>query len=105
MTTVGAPATTSSRQTGREFWRGVLAPAGSPRSRAGRSTRCRASPSTRSRPDDVAAALQRLADDLGVPLSAVLLAAHAKVLAALSGEREVDDRLRRPPGGRPCRAG
>ena len=35
------------------------------------------------------AALRRLADELAVPLSAVLLAAHAKVLAALSGEREV----------------
>ena len=35
------------------------------------------------------AALRRLADELAVPLSSVLLAAHAKVLAALSGEREV----------------
>ena len=33
--------------------------------------------------------LRRMADELGVPLSSVLLAAHAKVLAALSGEREV----------------
>ena len=40
-------------------------------------------------PDDLAAALRRLADELGVPLSSVLLAAHAKVLAALSGEAEV----------------
>ena len=40
-------------------------------------------------PDDRVAALRRLADELGVPLSSVLLAAHAKVLAALSGEREV----------------
>ncbi|MCA1676829.1 MAG: hypothetical protein LC799_33190, partial [Actinobacteria bacterium] len=32
---------------------------------------------------------RRLADELAVPLSSVLLAAHAKVLAALSGEREV----------------
>jgi amino acid adenylation domain-containing protein len=40
-------------------------------------------------PDDRVAALRRLADDLGVPLGSVLLAAHGKVLAGLSGEREV----------------
>ncbi len=40
-------------------------------------------------PDDRVAALRRLADELGVPLDSVLLAAHGKVLAALSGEREV----------------
>ncbi|MGW0818283.1 non-ribosomal peptide synthetase [Streptomyces viridiviolaceus] len=36
-----------------------------------------------------ATALQRLADDLAVRLSSVLLAAHAKVLAALTGECDV----------------
>ena len=43
--------------------------------------------------------------ELAMPLSAVLLAAHVKVLAALSGETEVVDRLRPGPGGRPlpCR--
>lgn len=40
-------------------------------------------------PDDVVAALGRLAEDLAVPLDSVLLTAHAKVLAALSGEHEV----------------
>src|SRR5687768_11199703 len=40
-------------------------------------------------PDEMMAASRRLANDLGVPLSSVLLAAHAKVLGALSGEREV----------------
>src|SRR5258707_11379212 len=40
-------------------------------------------------PDELVAALRRLANDLAVPLSSVLLAAHAKVLGALSGEREV----------------
>src|SRR5437773_816248 len=40
-------------------------------------------------PDDLVAVLRRLADDLGVPFHSVLLTAHAKVLAALSGEREV----------------
>ena len=40
-------------------------------------------------PDELMAALHRVADALAVPLSAVLLTAHAKVLGALSGEREV----------------
>src|SRR5207245_762549 len=39
--------------------------------------------------DKLVAALRRLGDELIVPLSSVLLTAHAKVLAALSGEREV----------------
>jgi len=39
--------------------------------------------------NEVVAALRRLADELAVPLSSVLLTAHAKVLGALSGEREV----------------
>src|SRR5437879_5715611 len=40
-------------------------------------------------PDELMAASRRLAKDLAVPLSSVLLTAHAKVLGALSGEREV----------------
>ncbi|MFE0044556.1 amino acid adenylation domain-containing protein [Streptomyces albireticuli] len=40
-------------------------------------------------PDDLLAASERLADALAVPLGSVLLAAHVRVLAALSGEREV----------------
>src|SRR5436190_22774828 len=40
-------------------------------------------------PDELMAASRQLANDLTVPLSSVLLAAHAKVLGALSGEREV----------------
>src|SRR5262245_23998077 len=40
-------------------------------------------------PDKLVAALRRLANDMAVPLSSVLLAAHAKVLGALSGESEV----------------
>jgi amino acid adenylation domain-containing protein len=39
--------------------------------------------------DDLSAALYLLADALGVPLHSVLLAAYAKVLAELTGEREV----------------
>src|SRR3989454_5086923 len=40
-------------------------------------------------PDELMAALRRLADELAVPLSSVLLTAHAEVLGALSGEHEV----------------
>ncbi len=40
-------------------------------------------------PAGVRAAVRRLANGLRVPTSAVLVAAHAKVLAVLSGEREV----------------
>lgn len=56
-------------------------------------------------PDDVAAASARLAKDLAVPLESVLLAAHAKVLAALSGEHEVATGYVTAQGGRPlpCR--
>ncbi|MEU9319725.1 amino acid adenylation domain-containing protein [Streptomyces sp. NPDC048295] len=56
-------------------------------------------------PDDVVAALERLAEELAVPLGSVLLAAHAKVLAALSGEHEVATGYAGTEGGRPlpCR--
>ncbi|MFF4573895.1 amino acid adenylation domain-containing protein [Streptomyces sp. NPDC001410] len=40
-------------------------------------------------PDDVADAARGLVRHLAVPVSALLLAAHAKVLAALSGEQDV----------------
>ncbi|MGW0797260.1 non-ribosomal peptide synthetase [Streptomyces sp. NPDC002692] len=40
-------------------------------------------------PADVTEAVRRLARDVGAPVTSVLLAAHAKVLAVLSGEPEV----------------
>jgi amino acid adenylation domain-containing protein len=40
-------------------------------------------------PDELAAALRRLANEMAVPLGSVLLAAHAKVIAAVSGEPEI----------------
>ena len=56
-------------------------------------------------PGDLVAALRALADELAVPLSSVLLAAHAKVLAALSGEREIVTGYVAVQGGQPlpCR--
>lgn len=54
-------------------------------------------------PDDLLAAARRRAAELRVPLSTLLLVAHAKVLAALSGERAVSTGY--VAGGRPlpCR--
>src|SRR5437773_7987497 len=82
--------TVTAVESGREFWRGVLL--------AGEFTvlpRWTLDPvpgvgehDTRI-PDELVAALRRLANELAVPLSSVLLTAHAKVLGALSGEREV----------------
>ena len=82
---MGTPAEPS-----REFWRGVLAAGGftaiprwtlDPVAGVGEHE----API----PDDHLVALGRLANELAVSLQSVLLAAHAKVLAALSGEREV----------------
>lgn len=66
-------------------------------------------------PDELGAALRGLADELAMPLRSVLLAAHAAVLAALSGEREVTTGYVTVEGGRsertrsdrtlPCRLG
>jgi amino acid adenylation domain-containing protein len=90
MTSIKEPDTEARAQAGREFWRGVLLPGGRtaiPRwsSRpvpgvAGHETPI---------PAGLATALSRLADELAMPVGAVLLAVHAKVLAALSGEPAV----------------
>ena len=93
-------------EAGREFWRGVLAPAGPPRSRGGPSIRCRASAEHEAAiPGRPGRGIARLADELAVPLSSVLLAAHAKVLAALSGEREVVTGYVAAEGAGRCPAG
>jgi len=57
-------------------------------------------------PGDLLPALRQRAAELGVALSSVLLAAHAKVLAALSGESEVMTGYLAAPRGRPlpCRS-
>ncbi|MEV5667081.1 non-ribosomal peptide synthetase [Streptomyces flaveolus] len=49
-------------------------------------------------PHDVTAALEQRARELGVPLTAILLAAHAKVLALLSGAPAVRSGYRPPAG-------
>src|SRR6266481_6407144 len=82
--------TVTTAERGREFWRGVLLAGGftvlprwtlEPVPGLGEhEARI---------PDELVASLRRLANELAVPFSSVLLTAHAKVLAALSGEREV----------------
>ena len=91
-------------EAGREFWRGVLVAGGFtaiPRWTLDPVTGVVEHEATI--PDDLVAALRLLADELAVPLSSVLLAAHAKVLAALSGEREVATGYVAARGGRPGR--
>ncbi len=97
-------ATTSER--GRAFWRGVLLAGGFtalPRWTLDPVPGVGEHEATI--PDGLAAALRRLAAELAVPLSSVLLTAHVKVLAALSGEPEVSTGYAasqgRPP--LPCR--
>src|SRR6266704_4764925 len=75
---------------GREFWRGVLLAGGStvlPRWTLNPVPGVHEHEATI--PDELVAALRRLANELAVPLGSVLLTAHAKVLGALSGESEV----------------
>jgi amino acid adenylation domain-containing protein len=77
-------------QAGREFWRGVLAAGGfTAIPRWTLDPVPGVAEHEAAIPDDLVVALRGMADELGVPLSPVLLAAHAKVLAALSGDREV----------------
>ncbi|MCX4775570.1 non-ribosomal peptide synthetase [Streptomyces sp. NBC_01264] len=93
--------------TSREFWHGVLAagsgfaplPRWTPAPVAGVAEYEAQVPAGR------ATALRRLADDLGVSLDCVLLTAHAKVLAALSGEQEVTTGYVAASGGRPLPCG
>ena len=93
-------------KTGREFWRGVLVAGGFtviPRWTLNPVMGVAEYEVTI--PEDIAAAVRRLAEELAVPLRSVLLAAHAKVLAALSGEREVVTGYVAVAGGGRCPAG
>ncbi|GAA5119182.1 non-ribosomal peptide synthetase [Pseudonocardia adelaidensis] len=89
-------------ETGREFWRAVLVAGG-----ATAIPRWTLDPApgvaehVAILDDDLAAAVRRLADGLRLPLHSVALAAHAKVLAALSGEQDVVTGYAAGPGGRP----
>ncbi|MET7719139.1 AMP-binding protein, partial [Streptomyces sp. NPDC005407] len=80
----------SRMETGREYWRGVLTAGGfTPAPRWTLHPVTGVGQYETPAPDDIVTGLRRLAGELAVPLSSILLAAHAKVLAALSGEREI----------------
>src|SRR5437867_10131435 len=82
--------TLTTAERGREFWRGLLlAGACTALPRWTREPVAGIGEHEASIPDELGAALRRLADELAVPLSSVLLTAHARVLGALLGEREV----------------
>src|SRR5436190_1992651 len=84
------PDTVTAAESGREFWRGVLLAGGFAALPRWTLEPVPGVGEHEARiPDELVAALRRLADELAVPLSSVLLTAHAKVLGALSGEREV----------------
>jgi amino acid adenylation domain-containing protein len=75
---------------GREFWRGVLVAGGfTPIPRWTRDRAPGIGEHEARIPDDLVVALRRLTDELGVTPGSALLAVHAKVLAALSGEGDV----------------
>jgi amino acid adenylation domain-containing protein len=99
MTAISSPETAMPPEA-REFWRGVLQASG--RTAIPRWT-SRPVPGTASCaaaiPADLAATLRGLAAELTVPLSSVVLAAHAKVLAALTGEQQVTAGYGTGPGG------
>jgi amino acid adenylation domain-containing protein len=81
-------ATTAER--GREFWRGVLLAGGfTPLPRWTVDPVVGVGEHEARIPDKLMAASRQLANELAVPLSSVLLTAHANVLGALSGERNV----------------
>ncbi|MBT2388766.1 amino acid adenylation domain-containing protein [Streptomyces sp. ISL-1] len=93
-------------QADQEFWRSVLVAGGSTAiPRWTQNPVAGVDEYEATIPDDVVEALCRLGQDMAVPLDSVLLAAHAKVLATLSGEHEVATGYVAAAGGRPlpCR--
>jgi len=104
MTTISLPE--ASVDSGREFWRGVLLAGGItaiPRWTLDPVPGVAAHEAMI--PGELVARLRERAAELCVPLSSMLLAAHARVLAALSGESEVVTGYLAAPGGLPlpCR--
>src|SRR6059036_2615012 len=82
--------TVTPAERGREFWRGVLLACGFTALPRWTLEPVPGVVEHEARvPGELVAALRGRAHELAVPLSSVLLTSHAKVLGALSGEREV----------------
>jgi amino acid adenylation domain-containing protein len=106
MTMISPPGTGVSTEASRQFWRDVLLAGGF--TAIPRWTRNPVAGVARYEvaiPADLVAGLRQRAAELAIPLSSVLLAAHAKVLAALGGEAEVVTGYVTAPGSLPlpCR--
>src|SRR6266436_3138609 len=98
--------TVTPAERGREFWRGVLLAGGFTALPRWTLEPVPGVGEHEARiPDELVTALRRLANELAVPFSSVLLTAHAKVLGELSGEREVSTGYAAMEGGSPllCR--
>src|SRR6058998_1408532 len=90
MSSISPHETVTTAERGREFWRAtLLAGAFTALPRWTREPVPGVGEHEAAIPDELVAALCWLSDELAVPLSSVLLTAHAKVLGALWGEREV----------------
>ncbi len=99
--------TTAGTTAGREYWTAVLRAGGATTLPRWTATPA-AGPATVDSheipvPGDLVAGLARRADELGVPPAALVLAAHARVLAALTGETEVVTGLTTTGRTLPCR--
>ena len=90
MGNLGLHSTVTTADGRREFWRGVLLAGGFTTVPPWTLNPVPGVGEHEARiPGELMAALRRLANELAVPLSSMLLTAHAKVLGALSGEHEV----------------
>jgi amino acid adenylation domain-containing protein len=90
----------------RQYWRGVLEAGGfTAIPRWTQSVAAGVASHEATVPGDLTAALRQRGAELGVPLSSVLLAAHARVIGALSGEPDIVTGYLATPRGRPlpCR--
>jgi amino acid adenylation domain-containing protein len=87
----------------RRYWRDALAGGGTAIPRWAPEPVAGVAEHVAPMPPDLAAAVRSLAESVGVPVSAVLLAAHARVLAALAGDQEIVTGYVTPGRCLPCR--